>query len=280
MTGLHTIGGREPAAFTDDTEPTRLDDGTWSTQVSDRWGVLGNVPNGGYTTALVLRAIAEQLPEQPDPASVTTHYLRPPAPGPAQVQVEVLRHGRTFTRVRASLWQRDERCCEVLAAMTDLPSLSGPTTVRAAPPRLPDRASCVDPSRTTAGHHPGIRDRLDLRVPPGAVSWTGAEPSGAGEVAAWVRWAGAEPMTAIGLVVIADSLPPAVFDLGGDVGWVPTVELTVQVRARPVPGWLQVRLRTRAMTDGMLEEDGEVWDAAGNLVALSRQLALAARPPT
>jgi hypothetical protein len=57
------------------------------------------------------------------------------------------------------------------------------------------------------------------------------------------------------------------------VGWVPTLELTVQVRAHPAPGPLQVRLCSRHLSAGVLEEDGEYWDSAGRLVAISRQTA-------
>jgi hypothetical protein len=64
-----------------------------------------------------------------------------------------------------------------------------------------------------------------------------------------------------------------VFTVFGPVGWVPTIELTVQVRAHPAPGPLQVRLATRHATNGIVEEDGEYWDSAGNLVMISRQTA-------
>jgi hypothetical protein len=52
----------------------------------------------------------------------------------------------------------------------------------------------------------------------------------------------------------------------------------VQIRKRPTPGDLRAWFTTTAVTNGYLEEDGEVWDARGDLVVLSRQLALAARP--
>lgn len=86
-------------------------------------------------------------------------------------------------------------------------------------------------------------------------------------------------MDTLGVLVVADCYPPAVFDLdGASVGWVPTLELTVQIRRRPEPdGYLASRFTTTAVTDGYLEEDGDIRAADGSLVALSRQLALAAR---
>ncbi|MDP4651307.1 MAG: thioesterase family protein, partial [Haliea sp.] len=70
-----------------------------------------------------------------------------------------------------------------------------------------------------------------------------------------------------------DAFPPPVFDVIGLVGWVPTVELTVQLRGLPAPGPLQARLFSKHLTHGVVEEDGEYWDSAGNLVAISRQTA-------
>ena len=76
--------------------------------------------------------------------------------------------------------------------------------------------------------------------------------------------------------MVVDALPPVTFDLGLP-GWAPTLELTVHVRARPAPGWAVVRHATRNVSGGHFEEDCEVWDSTGTLVAQSRQLALLPR---
>ncbi len=88
----------------------------------------------------------------------------------------------------------------------------------------------------------------------------------------WVRFADGREPDPGSLVVAADAFPPTVLNLM-QTPWVPTIELTVHVRARPAPGWLQCAFRTRYLIDGDLEEDGELWDSSGRLVALSRQLA-------
>jgi hypothetical protein len=54
---------------------------------------------------------------------------------------------------------------------------------------------------------------------------------------------------------------------------VPTVELTVHIRARPAAGPLRVSVTTVNLARGYLEEDVTIWDSADRLVAQSRQLA-------
>jgi hypothetical protein len=63
----------------------------------------------------------------------------------------------------------------------------------------------------------------------------------------------------------------------GPSGWSPTVELTWQMRAVPAPGWLALHASGRLVSDGWFDEEVEVWDSAGKLVAQSRQIARSGR---
>lgn len=93
----------------------------------------------------------------------------------------------------------------------------------------------------------------------------------------WFCLRDGEPLDANAVVMATDALPPAIFNSEYSPGWTPTVELSVQVRDPRPKGTLACRFTTRYVTGGMLEEDGELWDEEGRLVALSRQLALAPR---
>ena len=92
------------------------------------------------------------------------------------------------------------------------------------------------------------------------------------EVAGWVRPTGGRAVDPLLLLTVSDALPPVTFDLGIP-GWVPTIELTVLVRAVPAPGWLRCMQRTRLLHGGWMDEECEVWDSAGRLVVQARQLA-------
>ena len=61
------------------------------------------------------------------------------------------------------------------------------------------------------------------------------------------------------------------------LGWAPTVQLQVLVRALPAPGWCLVEASASEIAGGWLDEDYRIWDSTGRLVAQSRQLARAPR---
>lgn len=270
------------AGFAADTAVERIDDTRFRGTVSDRWMVLGDTaPNGGYLMAIAARAMAGAA-ERPDPVTVTAHFVRPATVGEVEVHTEVVKAGRRHTTVEGRLLQGDQECARLLGTFGDLSAAEGPDRVDREPPNLPPVDECRDMNAAAdagQGFAPPVFRRFDHRMPAGMMDWAEGRPLGRGLIEGWCRFAGDEPMDTFGLLIVADAYPPAIFNAGEPVGWTPTVELTVQVRKRPADGWLATRFTTERMTRGYLEEDGEIWDADGDVVALSRQLAMVARPP-
>ncbi|MET0579167.1 MAG: thioesterase family protein [Ilumatobacteraceae bacterium] len=174
--------------------------------------------------------------------------------------------------------QGDRELMRVLGTFGQ-PADSPITALTAGPPQLPDYANCVIGSDPSDPQVPQIAAQLAIRLRPGDDGFRRGQPSGIAEHAGWFSFADGGPIDEIGLLLVVDAFPPAVFSSGLPVGWVPTVELTVHIRARPAPGPLRCVFRTRFVAGGMLEEDGEVWDSDDRLVAQSRQLALTPRTP-
>lgn len=52
------------------------------------------------------------------------------------------------------------------------------------------------------------------------------------------------------LPLFADASPPSLFARFGGVGWVPTIELTVHLRRRPVDGWVRARFECDDLVGG------------------------------
>ena len=168
------------------------------------------------------------------------------------------------------------------AAVTDRWSVlgGGPnggrrTVVLAEKPTLPPPDQARD--LLAGGAIPGltITERVEYRVAemPG---WALGRPAGRPRMKFWMRFRDGRDADPFSLAALVDAAAPMILDLG-EIGSA-TIELTVHVRARPAPGWLKLRHATRNMAGGMFEEDCEVWDSTGRLVAQSRQLARQPRP--
>jgi acyl-CoA thioesterase len=255
---------------------TRLagDGPEFTAQITDRWNGMAGV-NGGFMLAVCTGALRRVLPF-PDPVVASAFFMRPGSPGTAVVTTDVVRAGKTTAFGQAGLWRDGKEVARVTAAFTDLSAAAGraaasavPVYTGTAPPDLPPPAKCFTmPSGSTAGVT--LTDRIDYKLgaPPG---WLTGQPSGDPTAEFWMRFRdGREPDLA-SLALLLDAAAPVVLEVGA---LSTTIELTVHLRAHPAPGWLACRALTRHVGGGYHEEDFEIWDSTGRLVAQSRQLAL------
>ncbi len=240
--------------------------------------------NGGVMVATMLRAVLDTSPH-PYPVATSAHFLRVPLLEPAEVEVTWLKHGRTASTARAALVQDARVALDVTVTTGSLPDGRGQAagselTWTGEPPKLPPIEDCVNlgPWRGTVGADgtAGYAAHVDLRMDPATTGWRHGEPSGIPEMRGYFRLREPRDPDAYLLAVAVDALPPVVFGLGA-AGWAPTVELTWHMRAVPGPGPLLVAARCRHVSGGWFDEETEVWDAAGRLVAQGRQIARVGR---
>jgi acyl-CoA thioesterase len=253
--------------FATDTRVEQVGENLWRGELRRGWRI-GAVPNGGYVLAVAGRILSEALPHR-DPLAVNAFYLAPTELGPVECRVELLRAGRNTSHAEVKMYQQGELRVQVTAAYTDLDGLRGESWSGRLRPEIPGWDDCAPSGQKKLE----FRERVDIRLATGTEVFSRREPDGSGQFLGWVRHADGTDPDAISLLMFADAFPPPAFTLFGPLHWVPTVELTVQVRARPAPGPLQARLFSRHLTRGVIEEDGEYWDSAGQLVAISRQTA-------
>lgn len=244
----------------------------------------------------------------PDVLSCNLHFFRASRVASFECRVSILKSGRTTSVLQASLFQRAQETMRLMVTCGDLRAAEarGPNFIatssmgddNSSAPDVPPISACL---RLNAGDNapPSIRSRVHLLVPAQtAAQYTNARNTrGDGSFdeatlaqrseavqsrpsAAYKGWC-VFPESPNGTPTLADapmlldaSIPPV---LGAIVsGWVPTINWRVDFKAHPGAGSgpLRFRFQTRRVTGGFLEEDGELWDGNGNLVALSRQLAM------
>ena len=284
--------------FDRDTTTTPRGGGVHAATLAPGWVVGGGV-NGGYLLAIIGNAVAAELAAvvpakgHRDPFSVSAHFVSAAVPGPAYVETRMIRSGGRFSTVAATLFQEVDGSpvprIAALATYGDLDRVHDAAGDAAAsalglalkPPELPPLEQCV----SSHDAPPEVKkiapllDRFGTRFDPATAMWAVGQPSKNALIQGWFKLADDRPLDPIALLMVVDALPPVTFDLDLP-GWAPTLELTAHVRARPAPGWAVVRHYTRTLAGGLFEEDCEVWDSTGVLVAQSRQLALQPRGPS
>jgi hypothetical protein len=263
-----------PASFAAATAVRRTDDGGIVADLDPGWDVGGSILNGGYLLAVIGRAAVLDSPH-PHPVAVSASYLRATGPGRAALAVTRGTAGRTLAH-SAVLLSGDGG--PTLSAQVTTATLGDEPPVYSRPmPEMPPVEECLSAQAgDDLGGHPvpevGLRRRVETRLDPETAGWAVGRPSGEPVMRAWVRLTDGSAPDPFSLLLFADVLPPTSWSIGL-MGWAPTVQLQVLVRALPAPGWCLVEASASEVAGGWLDEDYRIWDSTGRLVAQSRQLA-------
>ena len=266
------------SAFDTATAVHRAEGGGLVADLDPGWDVGGGVLNGGYLLSVVARAALLESPHL-HPVALSASYLRAPAAGLATLSVVPGPAGRTLAHSLVTLADAGGPALTVNVTTATLgddePEYAQP--VPEAPPVEECLSLAEDRHLAPAGVQvPGLSLRVDTRLDVATAGWAFGQPSGEPHLRAWMRFADGREPDPLALLTFADALPPTSFAMG-NLGWAPTVQLQVLVRALPAPGWCLVEATSSEIAGGWLDEDYRIWDSTGRLVAQSRQLARSPR---
>ena len=259
--------------FDQDTRITPGDDNRYEAAVAGNWSINGT-PDGGYLMALLARA-AMAHSEKSELSLLTANFIGRSVPGPAELSVAKMGATRNFDRWQVSLIQeRAEKLRSMVTLTNPLQGQAGKRYEKDAPVLAPAEA-CV-----RLGEMQGytLFDNMDVRLDPGCSGWIAGDLGERSELRGWIKFKEDRPFDQAALMLIADAFPPPILVSQGMVAWVPTLEMSVNVRNLPQSRWLKCVFRSRFLNGGMVEADGEIWDAAGELAAISRQVAQYRKP--
>ncbi len=281
----------DSTAFALQTTPEPFPDsaGRYRAMVSDRWNAPV-LPHGGVITALALRAIAAELGTPDEPLrSVTTVFAAQVPPGPVDIDVTVLRRGRTMSQATATVRPAGATSGHTSLAVfgSGRPGFEFTDVIVPAVPPPEQCPSFRDPLPEGVTGFPAASfwDRVESRPAIGHAPWDDWEPTSSERVY-WYRFD--EPpiddtgeWDPLALVALCDTMPGAVGERMGPgmpMWFGPSADLTVHILGRATSPWLLGHNRARHAGDGYASVEMELWDPEHGLVAYITNAHRAAPP--
>jgi len=271
------------------THVERVGDGRFRADLGEAWN-CPIVPQGGVVAATAARAMTAALDDETQRLrSLNCVFAGPVQPGRVEIDVTVLRRGRTMSQVRVAMRSpgadagfdglavfgaEREGFTFTDRALPDgvIPPLECPSFRDPLPddvePRVPFSFWEHIEGRPVIGHAPWeeYEPATSLRV-----LWYRFDDPPRGDAGAW------DPLAVLAL---CDTMPGAVGERLGSIGlareWLPpSADFTVHMLGEARGEWLLAVNRARHAGDGYASVDMEMWDADGvepTLVAYATQV--------
>jgi acyl-coenzyme A thioesterase PaaI-like protein len=246
--------------------------------IDERWTVVA-LPIGGFSLALAIEAMVRVLnDEAQELRTVTAMFAAPVRSGPVEIDVTVLRRGRSVSQLTATLRNPgNEAGLTAVAAFGanrrgfTFNDLTMPAVRPADQCQSWDQAKPAD--FVIEGPPPPYWTQVvESRLAVGRWDW---EPpiGGMAEDVNWFRFHNA-PTAPDGFLhravttVLADSMPGAMSSKIADDNWFsPSVDLTIHYTGQLTPGWILAHGKVSWAGDGYASASVDLWDPRTNTLA-------------
>ena len=260
--------------FLDGTAVQSEGDGRYRGRIDEVWN-LRPLPQGGIVTAIALRAMANELDDPSQRLRVAhTTFAAQVASGPVDIDVELLRRGRSMSHLRAEVRNPGAARGHLTTGIFGASRRGFDFTDLEPPPDIPHPSECLsfrDPPPQDFEDDwepmPFWERILHGREVTGHAPWEEYEP-GRATVATWYEFDD-PPMLDDGtldplaLAVAVDMMPGAVGEaIGGPrQSWfAPSVDLTLHVLDDARSGTMLAHNTARHAGDGYASADMALWD--------------------
>ena len=238
---------------------------------------VGNTPHGGYLMAVMHKALTSILPHS-TAISSSVQYLDRIDAKTFELEVETFKTSRGSSSGIVKLKQDDKICTTFTGTCSDFQFMKGYDGLQKPLPNIFNESDKKDYikmnyDKISKGFTPAFIQQLECLIHPDHAWWNrdSNDKNNEARCSAFLEMQGGIP-DQFCLSFYSDILPPVVSNKYGPLGWIPTITLTTHIRQLPSTSELYADFRATDINKGYFEQDCNIWDLNGNLVASSRQL--------
>ena len=238
---------------------------------------VGNTPHGGYLMAVMHKALTSILPHS-IAISSSVQYLDRIDAKTFELEVETFKTSRGSSSGIVKLKQDDKICTTFTGTCSDFQFMKGYDGLQKPLPNIFNESDKKDYikmnyDKISKGFTPAFIQQLECLIHPDHAWWNrdSNDKNNEARCSAFLEMQGGIP-DQFCLSFYSDILPPVVSNKYGPLGWIPTITLTTHIRQLPSTSELYADFRATDINKGYFEQDCNIWDLNGNLVASSRQL--------